>query len=231
MSLLALPNEVILLVAGNFAQYHDLNALCQTNKRLHALLELEVYKLAVTVPQMKFRFNQLVSHGYLKAVDMLCKAGFRTDQTSQSPLLFAVYSKDVAMVKLLLSHGADADRMHISGVTPIYEVRPKVPGEAISDEALLIAKLLIEAGADINSGTRIGDSPLYAAIYHRHPRLVKLFLENGGDIMTAWINGMKPSKWLRKYWKDADPDLIKMLVEEEAKHEGERPRYPIRVYP
>lgn len=58
------------------------------------------------------------SLGFLEGIEALIKAGARVDVTNvagETPLITAVHRRDVAMVRLLLAQGADADRRDNSG--------------------------------------------------------------------------------------------------------------------
>jgi ankyrin repeat protein len=101
----------------------------------------------------------------------LARGQDNTLATGATPLLRAAHSSDAAAVKLLLAHKALVDLPNASGITPLMAAagvgvsqntsRAKKKTEAASLE---VAKLLIEAGADVNRVThdprRIRQDPL-----------------------------------------------------------------------
>jgi ankyrin repeat protein len=101
----------------------------------------------------------------------LARGQDNTLATGATPLLRAAHASDVSAVKLLLQHGALVDLPNASGITPLMAAagvgvspntsRAKKKTEAASIEA---ARLLIEAGADVNRVThdprRIRTDPL-----------------------------------------------------------------------
>jgi ankyrin repeat protein len=90
----------------------------------------------------------------------LARGQDNTLATGATPLLRAAHASDVAAVKLLLAHEALVDLPNASGITPLMAAagvgvspntsRAKKKTEATSIEA---ARLLIEAGADVNRVT------------------------------------------------------------------------------
>ena len=101
----------------------------------------------------------------------LARGQDNTLATGATPLLRAAHASDVAAVKLLLEHKALVDLPNASGITPLMAAagvgvsqntrRASRKTEAASIE---VAKLLIEAGADVNRVThdvrRIRQDPL-----------------------------------------------------------------------
>jgi ankyrin repeat protein len=101
----------------------------------------------------------------------LARGQDNTLATGATPLLRAAHASDVAAVTLLLEHKALVDLPNASGITPLMAAagvgvsqntsRAKKKTEAASIE---VAKLLIEAGADVNRVThdprRIRQDPL-----------------------------------------------------------------------
>ena len=101
----------------------------------------------------------------------LARGQDNTLATGATPLLRAAHASDVAAVKLLLAHQALVDLPNASGITPLMAAagvgvsqntsRAKKKNEAASIE---VARLLIEAGADVNRVThdprRIRQDPL-----------------------------------------------------------------------
>ncbi len=90
----------------------------------------------------------------------LARGQDNTLATGATPLLRAAHASDVAALKLLLRYGALVDLPNASGITPLMAAagvgvspntsRAKKKTEANSIEA---ARLLIEAGADVNKVT------------------------------------------------------------------------------
>jgi ankyrin repeat protein len=101
----------------------------------------------------------------------LARGQDNTLATGATPLLRAAHASDAAAVKLLLAHKALVDLPNASGITPLMAAagvgvsqntsRAKKKTEATSIE---VARLLIEAGADVNRVThdprRIRTDPL-----------------------------------------------------------------------
>ena len=101
----------------------------------------------------------------------LARGQDNTLATGATPLLRAAHASDVAAVKLLLEHKAIVDLPNASGITPLMAAaglgvsqntnRARKKTEAASIE---VAKLLIEAGADVDRVThdprRIRQDPL-----------------------------------------------------------------------
>jgi ankyrin repeat protein len=120
--------------------------------------------------------------------------------------LFPAVNVSEEMTRLLLDKGADANRATLSGVTPIMftrdaavvqllvargadvRARSKVGETALMDAAargdLAAAKLLLERGADVNAIDHRGYTPLiFAAHYDGDAvELVRLLLSRGADI-------------------------------------------------
>ena len=90
----------------------------------------------------------------------LARGQDNTLATGATPLLRAAHASDLAALKLLLRYGALVDLPNASGITPLMAAagvgvspntsRAKKKTEAASIEA---ARLLIEAGADVNKAT------------------------------------------------------------------------------
>ena len=58
------------------------------------------------------------------------------------------------------------------------------------------ARLLPEAGADVNSANAEGSTPLYDAAAHGDLELVNLLSPAGGDLLAKDMLGMTPSQYL-----------------------------------
>ncbi|MCY4288559.1 MAG: ankyrin repeat domain-containing protein [Aestuariivita sp.] len=145
----------------------------------------------------------------------------------------AVYSDNMAMVKLLVDAGADA-----AGPAPL---KFAVDGNhldiadfllnagAVADNALLestitqskaaMASLLIEAGADIHATDKYGNTFLAKAIDKKSVAMATLLIEAGADVNTPdkdgnTLLGIALSwRYLGILSTDRDLDMAKLLIE------------------
>lgn len=123
-------------------------------------------------------------------------------------------------MKLLLSYGADPSHKDVYGVSELGRLVPmRMMVYKVSDWEVDCARVLIEAGADVDAVWKPGQgpkcmSPLYFAIKFEETRMVRLLLEKGAKVANACMDGKKPSQWARK---DTDPELMGMVIEAEKK--------------
>ncbi len=96
-----------------------------------------------------------------------------------TPLWCAAVSGRLAVVKVLLRHGADVDAVSDSGSTPIrsacYIVR-----HGLNTAHFDIIKCLVRAGADVQQPNHFGGTCLINSV--QSPELVKFLLENGANV-------------------------------------------------
>jgi ankyrin repeat protein len=142
-----------------------------------------------------------------RVVNKLLEAG--NDANAVGPynkplLVVATENKDQTTVELLLAHGADVDMI------PIYSEGDNALRSAAS-RSLLLTKLLVDNGADVNiesysgtalsaaceandqsvvkflleSGARIDTAALTSASSHGHAEIVKLLLAKGADVNNS----------------------------------------------
>lgn len=98
-----------------------------------------------------------------------------------SPLHVAAQVGDVAMIRVLVTHGAKVDSTDgITGRTPLYYAAARGQGEAV--------KSLLKFGADPNSlskepgyGTTFRYTPLHPAAQKGHAAVVSALLKRGAD--------------------------------------------------
>src|SRR5690606_35083172 len=132
--------------------------------------------------------------------------------TGCTPLLRAAATMDVRAVELLLRHGAAPDLPNVMGVTPLMAAsgigygqgssRAGVPAMGPDPEAnaVAVARLLLQAGADVNAritdtssrtaviarpsamSDREGQTAIFGTLSRGWPRVAKLLLENGARV-------------------------------------------------
>ncbi len=83
-------------------------------------------------------------------------------------------AQNVAMVRLLLMHGADPGIRDEKGATALHYA-------VMGPDAFDIILLLLEKGADINVMDNMGYTALMNAVVNDKPDLVRLMLERGAD--------------------------------------------------
>ena len=136
----------------------------------------------------------LISLGRLDEVRQLAEAdpGFANRPLAperEPPLMHALRSRDLAMVKLLLSLGADADsggwepgadgESHGPDAILLTSWRGQAPLSQAGDPAF--AAVLIDAGADVNGEFIPGRSFLFHYLRHRRFDVARLLLRRGAD--------------------------------------------------
>jgi ankyrin repeat protein len=136
----------------------------------------------------------------------------RENLRGQTALMWAVLENHPAVVRLLLARGADINAQTLVSVPDgtsgkpeatsgdigahgpgIYRSRavPSPSGAmtplmyAARDGNLAMARMLVDAGADVNRRAANGTPPLVAAITNNHIELALFLVDNGADINAA----------------------------------------------
>lgn len=103
----------------------------------------------------------------------------------EAPVADAARARDVDAVRAALAQGADVDAAHGDGMTGLHWAA------RYGDVAL--AEILVEAGANVEAVTRIGDHrPLHVAARHGHADVSSLLLEAGASVQARTTNGTLP---------------------------------------
>jgi ankyrin repeat protein len=117
-----------------------------------------------------------------------------TNTRGSTPLIRAVNSADVEMVKLLLSHGADATIMLADRQTVIHAA---LAGRAPEPQALDMIRLLHGAGADVNAVALVnhpleirGGTALHYAVRKRFKNVMKELAALGIDLDAVDQDGL-----------------------------------------
>lgn len=120
-----------------------------------------------------------------------------------TPLIKAVCSKNLEIVKTLINNGHDINEKDYIGNTLLH-----------LNVSLDIAKFLIEEkGIDINTQNNNGDTPLHI---NTNLDVVKYFVENGANINIRNKLGWTPLLWNLLIYKDTKLDIAKYLIENGA---------------
>ncbi|MCZ6772502.1 MAG: ankyrin repeat domain-containing protein [Proteobacteria bacterium] len=145
----------------------------------------------------------LYSVGNLDAVRALVEAGAEVNQASRfmsTPLIAATrYPESSAVVRLLLSRGADPRMKDGAGNTPLdnaayagdLETVNLLMAAGLTPKAVIqparmghrqIVKAALEAGADLKTNGKFTGHALNAALYGQQPEIAKLLIEKGADL-------------------------------------------------
>jgi len=107
-----------------------------------------------------------------------------------TPLMRAAKNADVAMMRVLVAHGADPNRATRAGMTPLlFAIGPGRRKSA--KDTLEAVKVCLDAGANVNATNANGETPLHAAVA-QGDALVRLLSERGANLDARDKQGRTP---------------------------------------
>ena len=207
MSLLSLPNELLLFIAENLTSERDISAFTQTNLRLHTLLNVYLYCYN-TQWGGSSALLWAAKHGQKttaqKSLDSA--ADIQTNPSCVRKALFlAVNHGHEAVVELLLAEdGVDLNSKDNNGWTLLSWA-------AWRGHEAVVKLLLAKDGIDPNSkGSFCGWTPLICAAMYGHEAVVKLLLTTDGvDLNFKDHNGWTPLSWASQHGHEG---VVKLLL-------------------
>ena len=119
-----------------------------------------------------------------------------------TPLSISSYFGNEDITHLLLLNGADPNIPSKNGYT-IYPIH-----SAVSANYSMIAKMLLEAGADINVVQMSGATPLHSAAFNGNIELLIVLLEAGANVHAKMEDGKTPAD---KAFEKGFLDIAKIL--------------------
>ena len=151
-----------------------------------------------------------VMEGNLEIIELLLAKGADVDArdlNARSPLHYAIiYGKEADIVKVLLEKGADVNaKDNRFGMTPLHD--------AAVDRLNFkpdVVKLLIDYGANVDSGKNEAWTPLHWASINRNLKMVEMLIANGADVNARNKNG---STALHLTFREDNTDLARILLD------------------
>ncbi|KAL6877498.1 hypothetical protein ACP4OV_012713 [Aristida adscensionis] len=155
-----------------------------------------------------------------------------SDDSGDTPLIYAVRGGNVDTARYLLDHGAESDKpgehgctaLHVavgSGICEVIEVLLAKGADinsvsscgtplhaAAIGKQVAAMKILLDHHADCNKAVSIYYTPLIAALHVRSLKCVKLLIKAGAD-----VNGIGPLTPLTVAAHEGLPDFYKCLLE------------------
>lgn len=96
----------------------------------------------------------------------------------------------LSTLEFLFDHGLEPDTANVNGDTPLHRsVEIIVRSQLSSGERFMMARRLLEAGADVNAMNREGVTPLMRAVSEMNTALIEFLLEQGADADVLTPNG------------------------------------------
>jgi ankyrin repeat protein len=137
----------------------------------------------------------------------------------QDALWRGVNDKDLHLLQMAISCGADVNKSDNDGWTRLYT--------ASFDGHLEVVCALIAAGADVNQANNDGEMPLHMAIFQGHLEVIHALIAAGADVNQANTYGQTPL-WTASY--QGHLEILKALIAagadvNQANNDGWTPLY------
>lgn len=122
--------------------------------------------------------------------------GNRNITEGATPFFRATTTSDVAMMRLLLDHGADPARVTRNGTTPVMALAGlnwvEISSLGTEDESLEGLRLLLDRGADVNAVNALGETAVHGAAQRGADRIVEFLAEQGATLDVKNKEGRTP---------------------------------------
>lgn len=224
MSLLSLPNELILDISKSFSP-KELNHLLQSNHRFALLLTPVLHRLALQDIHVETALKWAVDRGHENLVRLLLQMGVDVNDPGrgsggQTALHIAVeLPSKLELARILLESRANVDEEDYYHRTPLF-----LAAKFANEPAV---RLLLDYHAHPIFGSGCGQvTPLHKAAEGCGASIVALMIERGGDPEVKDVGGKQPLHFaimagqepvvrllLVEYEVIPDPGALKMALE------------------
>lgn len=212
MSLLDLPNELLLPIAESLKHPHDVNALLLANRRLAILLTPVLNEFALRAEHAMIALFWAAANGCEPMVKLLLTHGAKI-------IVVAAPSGKGAKMVLHQSPGNCSDMLvefvMAQGVNlALQDTRGKnwIPLHwAAKNANLTMIRLLLGRGAEVDTRDHLGRTLLHLGPWFG-PEVVRFLLENGADTSARDMNGYTPLHTAVRHSKQ----VMRILLEEEG---------------
>jgi uncharacterized protein len=134
---------------------------------------------------------------------ILCLAGLMAGAAADTRIADAAMRGDRNAVRSLLKEAADVNAAQGDGMTALHWAATKGDAE--------MAQLLLYAGANVKSATRIGGfTPLFMAAENGNAPVVEVLLKAGSDVKQTAMNGFTP---LMMAAMSGDKNSVQLLLD------------------
>lgn len=141
--------------------------------------------------------ERLIAHGAdvnAKMSKQIPMAGDAKGEIGATPLIVAANPPDPELGRLLLAHGANPNLTAADGTTALNAAAGAYYRHPVgaNEEALEFAKIMIDAGADVNAANEKGEIPLHHAAVRGYNPLVQYLVDKGAELDARTKNGRTP---------------------------------------
>lgn len=168
-----------------------------------------------TVKELNILLENAIKSQDIKTVKELVHNGVDVNNTSASsrgytPLRYAVFMKNIEIVRLLIKSGANVNKISADGHTPLKIACSAYESPPVDD----MVKLLLDNGAEPGIYNKWTDGPLHYAAMYKQPGAVKMLIQYGADVNAKGSYGRTPLIYGASSARM--PDMVKFLIDSGA---------------